>query len=105
VKNKSIDTNVSVTRIAATLMVLMIHTCSTIVTNPEIFAFTRTQGKFLYVLYRLNGCAVPLFLMISGRLILSGDKQLTYPIVFTKYVKRILLALAVFSIPLAAVKA
>ncbi len=43
--------------------------------------------------------AVPIFLMITGILLLDKEKKITYHDCIKKYSKRILLALIVFGIP------
>ena len=47
----------------------------------------------------LMNWAVPVFLMITGALLLDPNRQITYSDCIRKYAKRILLALFVFGIP------
>ena len=44
---------------------------------------------------------VPMFLMISGALFLNPEKTITYRALFTKYIRRLLLALCIFGFPMA----
>ena len=103
-QSKTIDVRISYLRIFATLTVVFLHTCSTVVSNPEQFTFTAAQGKFLLLGSKLLRFAVPVFFLISGKLLLGSQKKLTYKMTFEKYVRRIVLALAFFGIPFAVIK-
>lgn len=75
---KKLDLNVTITRIMATVAVVLLHTSSTITGNPDIFSYSSSQEKFFLIVAKLLRCAVPLFFMISGKLMLSGKRKLTY---------------------------
>ena len=98
------DYVISFLRIFAALAVIFLHTCSTLLLNPDIFSFSSGQEIFLRIGYYLFMWAVPVFFMITGSLLLSLEKLLDYKTIFKKYVLRIFLALLIFGIPFAAVK-
>ncbi len=98
--NKHIDINISIMRIFATISVIFLHTCSVIISNPNVFQYTNTQEKFWLFIAKMFRCAVPLFFMITGTLMFQKKKKLTYKIILSKYVKRVLLALLIFGVPL-----
>ncbi len=91
--------DISVLRIAATAAVLFHHTCSTISDNPELFSISQKQNFILQTGVLFSVWAVPVFLMISGALLLKPNKHISIEMCLTKYVKRIVLALFVFGIP------
>lgn len=61
-------------RIIATLMVIMIHTAGVFVSDADADFFSFTVGNFLDSLSQI---AVPLFLMLSGALMLDEEKEFT----------------------------
>lgn len=81
-------------RIVATMAVVMIHTCTTFVYND--FACTNAERLYLDILSSLNGVSVPLFLMITGALLLPPEKEITYEMCLKKYVVRIVVCLFLF---------
>lgn len=99
-----INTKISFLRIFATLAVIFLHTCSTLIQNPDIFEFTHNQEVFMRIGHYIFIWAVPVFFMITGFLLIGSDKKLDYKITLKKYVSRIFYALTLFGIPFAAVK-
>lgn len=91
--------DISVLRIAATLAVILLHTCNTITNNSADYLITDSQHYVLTSITFLMNWAVPVFFMISGALLINGNKEINYDLVLRKYCKRILLALIVFGIP------
>ncbi len=63
-----------VIRILATFMVIMIHTAGAFVASPNSSFFAFTAGNFFDSLSQI---AVPLFLMLSGALMLDEKKEIT----------------------------
>lgn len=86
-------------RIAATLAVVFLHTNNTLSNNSEQFFLTKNQTVFFTTNNLLMNWGVPVFLMITGALLLDPNRQITYRDCIKKYAKRILLALFVFGIP------
>lgn len=86
-------------RIAATLAVIFLHTCSTIVVNPDRFPTDPVQHYSVYLGTMLMSWAVPLFFMLTGALLLDPEKEITTSAILKKYCRRILLALLIFGIP------
>jgi surface polysaccharide O-acyltransferase-like enzyme len=93
-------TDISIMRITATLAVVLLHTCNTITSNPEMFETTKEQFLYLTSVNALMNWAVPVFLMITGTLLLDSGKKITPHDAVFKYSKRIFLALIVFGIPM-----
>ena len=87
----------NVLRLVATFAVVLIHTSSGwFESNP-----TPEREIFTYGFYKHIGVfAVPLFVMITGGLILDPKRKTPYPIILKKYVRRIALALLVFGLPM-----
>lgn len=75
--------------------VLFLHILSGITdTIPE--QMTTTQLGFYHLLKSFCSIGVPLFLMISGTLFLNPQKEFTLKTLFTKYLRKIVLALFLF---------
>lgn len=91
--------DLSLLRIAATLAVVFLHTNNTLSNNSTQFSLTEEQVIFFTTNNLLMNWAVPVFLMISGTLLLDPSRQITFRICVNKYVKRILLALFIFGVP------
>lgn len=89
-------------RLLATLAVVMLHTASGIYGYKEIYAEDANFNEHIFAIYKhLMTWAVPAFVMISGALLLPADKKTGYNVLFKKYIKRILLALLLFGLPMA----
>lgn len=102
--SKKYFANISFLRIAATISVVFLHTCCTLSLNPETFDFSKSQEIFFQTGHQLFLWAVPVFFMISGMLLLSSEKEMTYKAVLKKYVLRLALALILFGVMFGAVK-
>lgn len=93
--------NISILRILATLAVVFLHTNSGVLDRPDLFPVAESQ-EFLFILGKQAvNWAVPVFLMITGALMLKADKEITLRMCIVKYVKRVILALFCFGIPFA----
>ena len=90
--------DISLLRIVATLAVVFLHTNNTLSNNSLWFSLTEDQTVFFTANNLLMNWAVPVFLMITGGLLLDPNRKITYDICIKKYVKRILLALFVFGV-------
>ena len=84
-----------VLRWSATAMVVLLHVVSgvTAILSAEM---TPDQRAVYYTLKALMTAGVPLFLMISGALLLNPEKEISVKKIFTHYLRRILLALLLF---------
>ena len=91
-------------RLFATIAVVIMHVCTTIVDNVDLFGPSNTQATVLLCVSIACRWAVPAFFMITGYLLLDSSKEIDYPLVFKKYCLRILLVLIIFGIPFAAMK-
>lgn len=89
----------SIMRIVATLAVILLHTCSTIELNPDLFPTDQLQHHIVYFGMILMNWAVPVFFMLTGALILDPAKEITTSAILKKYCRRIVLALLIFGIP------
>ena len=90
-----------VLRVLATCAVVLMHvlTGATDVTDASIVPEYRSL--LLSVMDLVTWC-VPIFLLISGYLLLNPERILTYPVMIKKYCRRIALAILLFGVPYAA---
>lgn len=89
-------------RFFATLAIILLHTSSGIYGNIESYSGVSDSDMFVFAFYKhVMEWAVPVFVMITGALLLSPEKQTNYRIILNKYVKRIALAILVFGLPMA----
>lgn len=95
---------ISIIRIIATLSVILLHTASTVSVNNDLFMITNSQKTVLSFIHHSLLFGVPIFFMLTGRLLLDKTKDISYTKVLKKYVPRILLALFIFSFPFACMK-
>lgn len=86
-------------RVVATLAIILLHSAT-----GGIFEEIKLQGNFspyISLFYKHSQeWAVPAFVLISGAIFLSPHKQINYSILFNKYLKRIILAILVFGLPM-----
>ena len=90
-------------RLLATFAVVLMHTSSSFLVqdNPPSYL-----NLFFFTFYHdIASFAVPVFVMISGALFLSPERDTSYPILLRKYVKRIAMALVVFGLPMCLMEA
>ena len=99
-KSKEYQYDISVMRIIATLAVLLMHESSIICDQPQGYSLTDGQYSILHMIHMSMFWAVPLFLMITGALLLEKDRDISPKTCLNKYAKRIVLVLIVFGIPL-----
>ena len=89
-------------RFFATLAIILLHTSSAIYGNIENYSGVSDSDMFVFAFYKhIMEWAVPVFVMITGALLLSPEKQTDYRIILDKYVKRMALAILVFGLPMA----
>lgn len=85
-------------RLLATLSVVWLHTSAGLLDTREIVNF---NDKFWLLCHKYcMQFSVPVFVMISGALFLNPAKEIGYPLMLRKYVKRIGLALLIFGLPM-----
>lgn len=86
----------SVIRVIGTLCVVLLHTCYMAV---SLYGNTITKTEYIssMTVTHLMMVAVPLFVMITGALLLDPNKEITIEKILKKYVLRILIALIIFS--------
>ncbi len=87
-------------KIFATLAVIMIHVFSPIVSfhSNSLSDNEIIIGKIIRFLWQWS---VPIFVMVTGSLLLRTDKNIQYNIVLKHYIPRIIYALFLFGIPFA----
>ena len=91
--------DISILRIMATLAVIFLHTNNTILNNTQNYQLS-SENKFLMsVNISIMNWAVPMFLIITGALLLNKEIQMN--LMVSKYIKRIVIALFLFGIPYA----
>ena len=93
---------ISYLRISATIGIVLLHTFSTITSNPDLFPLIEQQKKYYIAGHLVWRWTVPIFLMITGCLLLDPAKKITYSDCIKKYINRVLGALVVFGIPFSA---
>lgn len=92
---------INVLRLIATLSVVLLHTSAGVLDNN----FNNGQYEFSYGFYKqINQYAVPVFVLISGFLFNNPNKYIDYKLLFTKYVRRIALALLLFGLPMCVIE-
>ncbi len=87
IKSASRDISLDAVKFFAIIGVLFIHSCNYFY---PINSAAWTTNIFLSSVLR---CAVPLFLMCSGALLLNPKKQITFKSLFTKYLLRLVIAM------------
>lgn len=90
------QTWISYLRISSALAVVWLHTNGTIYGNQELFILTANQIKWFTVNYHLMKWSVPVFLMITGALLLQRDRKITIHECVCKYSRRQLFAVLLF---------
>lgn len=93
--------DISLLRIIATLAVILLHTCSTLIDNPDKFTVNETQSLVMTFIRDAMRWSVPVFFMLTGILLLNKNKEITPQMCVKKYAFRMVLALLVFGIPFA----
>lgn len=86
-------------RVIATLAIILLHSA----TGGIFEEFCRQGGvnPYISLFYKhTSEWAVPAFVLISGAIFLSPQKEIGYNILFGKYIKRIALALLIFGLPM-----
>ena len=89
-----------VLRVAATCAVVMMHTVTGVMDNTDMSLYPMEQKIFLAVKDLASWC-VPVFLLISGRLFLDPDREMTPGRMISRYCRRVILALFLFGAPYA----
>ena len=101
-KTNAIYANISVLRIIATLAVVFLHTCSTLI-SPLFTHFQLTEEMYAFY-YNGRECmrwSVPLFIMITGALLLKKGRKTSIQDCLKKYVFRMAVVLLLFGVPMA----
>ena len=85
-----------VLRILAIFMVIMLHSVSPYISNPDYYG---TNSWYIYLfLNAFSRGGVPLFFMISGFLLLSDKSSLCFKAFYTKRLPRILVPLVLWNV-------
>ncbi len=87
-----------VLRWIATVTVVLYHVFNAKVHYVEV---SHLQSLGFSLVRDFRSFCVPLFIMISGGLLLRKDKSIDYSTLFSKYVRRIVLVLIIFGYPMA----
>lgn len=89
-------------RLLATLSVVWLHTSAGLLDTREIVNF---DDKFWFSCHKYcTQFGVPIFVMISGALFLNPAKEISFPLLLRKYVRRIALALLLFGLPMCVIE-
>lgn len=92
--NKTRDSSLDITRIIAVLAVIMIHTSANFVISFKTSSIEFIWGNIFDSIARMG---VPLFVMISGSLMLDENKDLQIKSLFLRNIKNIVLLLILWS--------
>lgn len=84
-----------VLRLVGILAVIILHTVSGVADNMSE-QMSGTQLAVYTAIKQVCEIGVPLFLMVSGALMLDPEKNITIKLLFKKYLKRLVLALLIF---------
>lgn len=83
-------------RVIAILMVIALHSISPYMSNAALYA---SKSWYAYLLINaVSRCGVPLFLMISGYLLLSADSSADFKLFYKRRLPRILIPLALWNV-------
>lgn len=93
--NKERNSFLDITRIVAVLAVIMIHTSSGFVTLYDTSSIEFLWGNIFDSISRIG---VPLFVMISGSLMLDEEKNITIKSLLSKNIKNIVYLLIFWSV-------
>ena len=87
--------SLDVTRFVAVIAVVLIHTSASYMNlyQPNSFA-----GIFTNIFNTISRIGVPLFVMISGCLMLNERKEITFKEIFNKYIRNIIILYLVWSL-------
>lgn len=88
------QTELDILRLLATLAVIMTHLCGGLVKSLNIYSFNWT---FLNCLRSAVTWDVPIFVMISGSLLLKPSKNITFRDIYQKYIKHIVICFCFWS--------
>ena len=89
-------------RLLATLSVVWLHTSAGLLDTRNVMNF---DIKFWLSCHKYcMQFGVPVFVMISGALFLNPAKEIGFPLLLRKYVKRIALALLIFGLPMCVIE-
>ena len=86
-------------RIIACFAIVILHELFAS-TTPNYFGGVMSEGDWMfeYIAEHMLMWAVPVFLMVTGALQLDPDRELTVRKLFSKYIRRVALALVVFTL-------
>ena len=101
-KTTAIYTNISILRIIATLAVVFLHTCSTLIS--PLFTHYQLSEEMYGFFFNGRECmrwSVPVFIMITGALLLKKGKVTTIQDCLKKYVLKMATVLLIFGVPMA----
>lgn len=94
-RQSSTNTNIGLSycRALATIAIIILHTGFVLSTNLK---FELKDNIILILFVNCSMWAVPIFLMVTGTLILNENKKLTLNKLIKKYIKRILISIVIF---------
>lgn len=90
-----------VLRVTATIAVVMMHTVSGVLYGYFDMNGYERRIKAFRAIIDATSWSVPIFLIVSGYLLLNPKKRITWKDTFLKYCRRIILVLILFGIPYA----
>lgn len=82
-------------RVMATIAVIFIHVGAMFQSSSELNSCGNSYFQYEFI-HRICSFAVPVFILISGSLLLNPQKEITYQSILHKYIPRIVWALLLF---------
>lgn len=95
---------INLLRIIATISVIFIHVGAMLVSSQGLKYGDNDYMEYI-VISNFFTFAVPIFILISGALLLNPAKKISYDLVFKKYILRIIRALIIFGFPMCLIEA
>lgn len=95
---KQWNNSISLLRIVATIAVVFLHVNSTIYSN---FKLSQEEYSLFSIMASFGNWAVPVFFIITGYLLLDSRRKISIRDCFVKYVRRMILVLFIFGVPMA----
>lgn len=95
---------INLLRIIATISVIFIHVGAMLVSSQGLKDGDNDYMGYI-VISNFFTFAVPIFILISGALLLNPAKNISYELVFKKYILRIIRVLIIFGFPMCLMEA
>lgn len=96
---------INLLRLVATICVIFIHVGSLFISSQGLQPQESSDYELYEFIHRFCAFAVPVFVLISGALLLNPSKEISYHKIFRKYIPRIVRALLLFGLGMCLIEA